>query len=368
MFKASELVAFCESLVGMPYWYGTCVYNCTKSLRDRKAAQYPSHYPSSRNSRYDADISKKLVCMDCVGMIKGFFWTNGGMGVKEAIGTGKSISSKYGGNGCPDRSADGMLSWCKSKGAKNGKIADLPDVPGVLLFSSGHVGVYVGDGYAVEARGFNYGVVKTKVSSRKWVSWAFMPDSVLEYDTANGCVSPSEDKSQKDQDGADDHSAASSTESKKTYELGDRTITRGVEGEDVMELQKALVKLGYDLGAFGANRDGIDGDCGSKTIMAIKDFQTAHGLTADGKYDDKTHAAMMKAIGNTQSDDGNTEFKIRVTGNTVNVRKAPDTSEDNVVRIVRRNTELTSVGVDSQTGWYKLSDGNYISYKYTRRV
>lgn len=47
-----HFVAFCQSMVGQPYWYGTCVYKCTESLRSRKAAQYPSHYGSSRTSRY----------------------------------------------------------------------------------------------------------------------------------------------------------------------------------------------------------------------------------------------------------------------------------------------------------------------------
>ena len=69
-----HFVAFCQSMVGQPYWYGTCVYKCTESLRSRKAAQYPSHYGSSRTSRYRDDISKKKVCADCVGLIKGYCW------------------------------------------------------------------------------------------------------------------------------------------------------------------------------------------------------------------------------------------------------------------------------------------------------
>ena len=40
----------------------------------------------------------------------------GGQGVLESIGTDKSFTSKYGSNGCPDRSASGMFSYCKSKG------------------------------------------------------------------------------------------------------------------------------------------------------------------------------------------------------------------------------------------------------------
>ena len=85
-FTSEHLVAFCEKFLGMPYWYGTCVYKCTESLRSRKAKQYPSHYGSSRTSRYKDDIAKKNVCADCVGMIKGYMWTGGGEGVIEAIG------------------------------------------------------------------------------------------------------------------------------------------------------------------------------------------------------------------------------------------------------------------------------------------
>ena len=33
------------------------------------------------------------------------------------------------------------------------------------------MGVYIGGGYVVEERRFNYGCVKTKVSSRKWTHW-----------------------------------------------------------------------------------------------------------------------------------------------------------------------------------------------------
>lgn len=350
MFKASELVAFCISMLGMPYWYGTCVYNCTTSLLNRKTKQYPSHYGSSRMSKYQSAINKKLICMDCVGMIKGFFWTNGGVGVKDAIGTGKSISSKYGSNGCPDKSANGMLSWCKSKGAEHGKVATLPDVPGVLLFSPGHVGVYIGDGYAVEARGFNYGVVKTKVSARSWTDWAYMPSSILEYDTAEGVtIEP---------------------EPAKVYKLGERVISRGVEGADVAELQTALIKLGYDLGTYGVNRDGVDGDCGSKTVRAIEEFQEKYGLELTGKYDKDCHTMLQNVLASMETGGAqNTIFQIRVTGGSVNVRTEPNTStKKNIVRVVRKNNKLDAVGVDASTGWYKLADGNYISNKYAERV
>lgn len=359
MYKASQLVKFCLSMVGMPYWYGTCVYRCTSDLLARKAKQYPSHYGSSRMSKYRDAISKKLICADCIGLIKGFFWTNGGEGVVEAIGNSNSFKSKYGSNGCPDKSANGMLTWVKSKGCQYGKIATLPDVPGVLLFSPGHVGVYVGDGYAVEARGFNYGVVKTKVASRSWTTWAYLPTSLLEYDLGAGEAAGNDETPGESTDGA----------AKETKcMLGDRLLKRGSKGDDVRQLQEHLVKLGYDLGTYGSARNGVDGDFGSKTEKAVKSFQKANGLEVDGEYGKNTHAALLAAIKEPEAASGGSTFSIKVKSWSVNVRNAPSTKTGKVMRVVRMNTVLTAVGIDPATGWYKLSDGNYISDKYTCKV
>jgi len=59
-------------------------------------------------------------------------------------------------------------------------------------------------------------------------------------------------------------------------------ITRGSKGEGVEEFQRILVNLGYDLGTFGPNKDGIDGKFGPKTQEAVMSFQKDHGLTQDG--------------------------------------------------------------------------------------
>ena len=74
-----HFAAFCRSMLGQPYWYGTCLYKCTESLHSRKAAQYPSHYASGRTARYRQDISEKKVCADCIGAVKGYAWTGGGL-------------------------------------------------------------------------------------------------------------------------------------------------------------------------------------------------------------------------------------------------------------------------------------------------
>jgi len=47
-----------------------------------------------------------------------------------------------------------------------------------------------------------------------------------------------------------------------------RLLKRGRTGDDVRLLQEALIKLGYDLGSYGA-----DGDFGGATQKAVLKFQ-----------------------------------------------------------------------------------------------
>ena len=180
-FTAAQLCEFALAMVGQPYWYGTCVYQCTLSRLNSKTKQYPSHYTDARRPTYLKHIEKKMVCADCVGLIKGFFWTNGGKGVIESIGTGSSFSTKYQGNGMPDKGANSIMEWCKSKGADNGSMASFPHTPGAIMHKDGHVGIYVGNNQVVEARGFAYGIMISKLSAVKWTDWALLPSSVLDY-------------------------------------------------------------------------------------------------------------------------------------------------------------------------------------------
>ena len=56
-----------------------------------------------------------------------------------------------------------------------------------------------------------------------------------------------------------------------------RVLRRGMSGADVKTLQAALIAYGYSCGAAGA-----DGDFGAGTEAALKRFQTAYKLGADG--------------------------------------------------------------------------------------
>lgn len=107
-------------------------------------------------ARYKKDIAEGYSCADCVGLIKGHYWEQDGKVVYDPA---------------TDVSAGGMFDRSKIKGM----IKDLPEVPGLILYGPGHVGVYEGGGFAIEARGFAYGVVRTKVSERSWTNWCTCP-------------------------------------------------------------------------------------------------------------------------------------------------------------------------------------------------
>ena len=77
-------------------------------------------------------------------------------------------------------------------------------------------------------------------------------------------------------------------------------LKKNSSGKDVEQAQKALKSLGYDLGKFGKEADGIDGKFGKITESAVKAFQAANNLKVTGIIDDKTLSALEKAVGKTE--------------------------------------------------------------------
>lgn len=70
-----------------------------------------------------------------------------------------------------------------------------------------------------------------------------------------------------------------------------RILRKGLDGEDVKQLQENLIKLGYNLGVWGA-----DGDFGKATEEAVIKFQQLHKLDDDGEVGPLTLAAIEKAL------------------------------------------------------------------------
>lgn len=164
--------------------------------------------------------------------------------------------------------------WRRTAWAAKGEIDSLPDVEGVLLYhanSSGtmtHTGIYIGGGYAVEARAAKYGVVKTLVKDRTWTHWAALP-GVL------GDVQVEVPKVEQ-------------TKTEGDIVMIELSVLKNKsKGEQVKTLQRLLNAMGHTCGD-------VDGIIGSKTVAAVKAFQKSEGLTADGIVGAKTWNALLK--------------------------------------------------------------------------
>jgi len=278
-FTNEHFAAFCEKMIGQPYWYGCCGYKATASLLIRKTSQYPSSYASSRTARYKQDIANRKIVADCIGGLKGYMWTGGGVGMLEAIGTDSTFTSKYGSNGCPDKGANSMFTYAKNKGMDWGAIGTLPEIVGLALTKTGHIGYYIGNGYAVEWKGFSYGCVKTKVAGRGWTHWYKLP--FIQY---GDIAAANPDTS----DTATDSGAQSDSN------LGTRTLrcTTGhtmLRGDDVLAVQARLIALGFDPGR-------ADGVYGPLTVAAVTAFQKAKGLETDGVVGPITRATLENTV------------------------------------------------------------------------
>ena len=79
-------------------------------------------------------------------------------------------------------------------------------------------------------------------------------------------------------------------------DTSERMLRKGDEGDDVAALQEQLNNLGYPLGNYGPDKNGVDGDFGKKTDEAVRRFQKDQGLDTDGIVGPKTLAALKAAI------------------------------------------------------------------------
>ena len=147
---------------GWGYVWGTYGHVLTRSYYEAKLAQYPEGVGNYADFILANWLGKRTA--DCVGLVKGYCWFD-----PEAQSIGYAV------NGMPDIATEQMIEWCDEKGS----ISTMPEIPGLLLWMDGHVGIYIGDGYAIEAMGTRYGVVKTQVAGRGWQKWGKIP--CIEY-------------------------------------------------------------------------------------------------------------------------------------------------------------------------------------------
>jgi len=194
--------------------------------------------------RRKAEGKDALRAFDCSGLIVYFF--------QNLKGVLKS-----------DTTANGLKGMC-------GQISQAQLLPGDFVFrvytngankgKAYHVGVVVdAEKNVIEAKGRDYGVVKRPLNAEAGYWNAFGRPGFLKAEIEGSTVAS--------------QPAAASWELCRLLKKASPLM----KGEDVQTVQQALISKGYSCGASGA-----DGQFGAGTENAVKAFQKANGLAADG--------------------------------------------------------------------------------------
>jgi hypothetical protein len=218
------------------------------SINKSRYCKNHSYNKQASRTKMINSASTNTFGFDCVGLIKGVLWGWAG-------NTGKNYGgATYASNNVPDTNADTMISKCSDVTTNFSNIQ-----VGEVVWMKGHIGVYIGDGLAVECTpSWRNGVQITACNRsiggynrRNWTKHGKLP--YIKYDASSTSVKTVND------------------------DLNLPTIKQGSKGNTVKSLQILLIGYGYSCGKCGA-----DGDFGSGTFAAAKNYQKAKGLTADG--------------------------------------------------------------------------------------
>ena len=246
--------------IGCPYIYGGTGQVCTPAYRQARAAQYPNYAvkierncprlsgsaASCKNCRWaDPETGRGKLAYDCAQLAR---WCMAAVGVTLVSGANSQ--------------------WIKTAWAEKGEIAALPRDRLCLVFRRdngrmGHVGIYLGDGTVVHAKGHDYGVVQQDLAACDFTHWGIPAGLYGEY----------------------------------VPEL----LKKGSSGEAVRQLQEMLLRVGMLLPRYGA-----DGKYGNETAAAVLTFQAGHGLPETGECDAATWRALAQACAPDEGADGQT--------------------------------------------------------------
>jgi len=222
------IVSWALQQQGNPYLWGGTGRPCSPGLRRELINQYPQqqqnitrHCPVLRGERSDCGSCphRGKPCYDCAQL------------TRRALGMA-SISLPSGASS----------QWRASAWAYKGPLDEQAGNTLCLLFRQGsdaqrpmqHVGLSLGDGHTVDARGYARGVVVGQIRDYPWTHYA-VPHALLD----------------------------------KQEEL----IRPGDRGEAVRHLQQLLMGAGFPLPRYGA-----DGIFGQETLQALHAFMDSAGL------------------------------------------------------------------------------------------
>jgi len=122
-------------------------------------------------------------------------------------------------------------------------------------------------------------------------------------------------------------------------------LRSGSEGKAVSAVQTRLKELGY-------YRSGVDGDYGSGTVEAVKAFQRAHSLTADGVAGESTLNLLF-------SDDARTASSTKATAKPTATRRPTATLRPTATPLPANTYVLVTTPPAGQEIYVTLRRGHY---------
>ena len=143
---------------GWGYVWGTYGSVLTRSLYNAKEEQYPDEVGGYADFIKSHWLGGRTA--DCVGLIKGYGWLDP-----------DDHEVHYGTNGMPDIGADTMYYNASEKGS----ISTIPEIPGLAVWKSGHIGIYIGGGQVIHASGTMIGVIQSPIGETGWTHWLKIP-------------------------------------------------------------------------------------------------------------------------------------------------------------------------------------------------
>lgn len=212
------------------------------------------------NLKHAAEIQKTAnkgyFGFDCVCLVKGILW-----------GWSGNANAKYGGaaynsNGVPDIGTEKIIGECSGVSTTFNNV-----MPGELLWKNGHVGVYIGDGLAVECTpsykgGAQITAVKNIGTKSGYYATTWTKHGKLPYvDYTDQTTTTAIPKP--------------TTPTTTTVKVSVPVIKQGTKSNAVKAMQ-ALLNMRSNA------KLEIDGSCGAATTAALKKYQAAVGMTADG--------------------------------------------------------------------------------------
>lgn len=277
------LAEFAKTKLGTAYVFGSKQPGdgpLTQARVNTLAKLYPSHFTQAYLNKIAAKKLIGKICCDCSGLIS---WYTG-----RVLGSSQLYAQAY---------ARLPISQYK-------KFAI-----GTVLWRSGHVGVYIGNGLLIEAKGIDYGTVESKVENTKfthgltfsWINYTY--DEKVSDVTYKGT---------------------------NPYPVPTSTVRMGNSGNNVKWLQWELTEAGLDIR--------IDGSFGNATYVALKKFQTSSMIQADGICGPQSRATL---IGSTEKIDGINKVVVTETKKT-----SDKTNSDNPYPVPTKTLKSGAEGDD----------------------